>query len=52
MNAKIYDKRTVMQAFKAINLFSLAALIGIELFLGIAVAKIIFYAPALTAESV
>lgn len=41
-----------MQAFKAINLFSLAALIGIELFLGIAVAKIIFYAPALTAESV
>ena len=52
MNAKIYDKRTAMQAFKAINLFSLAALIGIELFLGIAVAKIIFYAPALTAESV
>ena len=52
MNARIYDKRTAMQAFKAINLFSLAALIGIELFLGIAVAKIIFYAPALTAESV
>ena len=39
-----------MQAFKAINLFALAALIGIELFLGIAVAKIIFYAPAPTAN--
>ena len=39
-----------MQAFKAINLFALAALIGIELFLGIAVAKIIFYAPAPTAD--
>lgn len=34
-----------MNALKAINLFLLGSLIGVELFLGIFVAKIIFYAP-------
>lgn len=34
-----------MQGLKAINLLLLAALVGVELFLGIVVAKAIFYAP-------
>ena len=34
-----------MNALKAINLFALGSLIGAELFLGIFVAKIVFYAP-------
>lgn len=39
-----------MHAFKAINLFFLGALIGVELFLGIFVAKIVFYAPVSMAD--
>lgn len=34
-----------MNALKAINLFALGSLIGAELFLGIFVARIVFYAP-------
>lgn len=34
-----------MNALKAINLFALGSLIGTELFLGIFVARIVFYAP-------
>lgn len=34
-----------MQSLKAINLLLLGALVGVELFLGIVVAKAIFYAP-------
>lgn len=39
-----------MYAFKAINLFLLGSLIGVELFLGIFVAKIVFYAPVSMAD--
>lgn len=39
-----------MNAFKAINLFLLGSLIGIELFLGIFVAQIVFYAPVSMAD--
>ena len=39
-----------MHAFKAINLFLLGSLIGVELFLGIFVAKIVFYAPVNMAD--
>ena len=50
MLTKFEIKGEFMHAFKAINLFFLGALIGVELFLGIFGAKIIFYAPVSLAD--
>lgn len=45
-------KGHLMRAFKAINTLLLGSIIGIELFIGIVVAKIIFYPPLIAAKPV